>query len=81
VAFFGDKPVGFCCEVQGGVCGFDFGFDAWKFGIGGNIVDKEFSPAPINVGICWLEDSDFSGEHWYVRLICSCWGCGVGRKH
>jgi hypothetical protein len=38
-AFCGDKPAGLLCKVQGGVCGFDFSFDGWEFGIGGNIVD------------------------------------------
>jgi hypothetical protein len=26
-AFFGDEPAAFRCQLQGGVCGFDFGFD------------------------------------------------------
>jgi hypothetical protein len=58
--------------VQGGVCGFDFGFDIWKFGIGRNIVNKEFGLVPINIGIHWVEDIDFSGEHQQVGCICSC---------
>jgi hypothetical protein len=44
-------------------------------------VNKEFGPALIDMGIRWLEGIDFSGEHGQVRCICSCWGCGVGRKH
>jgi hypothetical protein len=81
VAFFGDKPVGFCCKVQGGVCSFDFGFDIWKFGIGRNVVDKEFGPVPIDTRIRGLEGIDFSREHRQVRCICSCRGCGVGHKY
>jgi hypothetical protein len=38
-AFFGDKPVGVLCKAQRGLCGFDFSFDGWEFGGGGNIVD------------------------------------------
>jgi hypothetical protein len=81
VALFRDKPEGFCCEVQGRVCSFDLVFDVWKFGASGNVVDKEFSPVPINARIRGLESVDFSGEHRQVRLVCSCWGCGVGYKH
>jgi hypothetical protein len=44
-------------------------------------VNKEFSLAPIDTRIHWLEGIDFSREHWQVRCICSSWGCGVGRKH
>jgi hypothetical protein len=51
VAFLRDKPAGVLYKVQGGVCSFDFGFDVWKFGVGGNIVNKEFGPAPIDMGI------------------------------
>jgi hypothetical protein len=61
-----DKPAGVLCKVQGGVCGFDFGFDVWKFGIGGNIVDKEFGLVTIDMGIYGLEGIDFSREHWQV---------------
>jgi hypothetical protein len=81
VAFFGDKPVGVLYEAQGGVCGFNFSFDVWEFGTGRNIVDKEFGPAPIDIGIYGLQGIDFSREHWQVGYIFSCWGCGVGRKH
>jgi hypothetical protein len=63
VAFFRDKPAGVLCKAQGGVRGFNFGFDVWKFGVGRNIVDKEFGPAPIDTRIRGLEGIDFSGEH------------------
>jgi hypothetical protein len=55
--------VGVLCEAQGGVCYFDFSFDIWEFGIGGNIVDKEFILVPIDMGIYWVEGIDFSREH------------------
>jgi hypothetical protein len=81
VMFFRDKPAWVLCEVQGGVCGFNFSFDVCEVGIGGNIVDKEFGPVPIDMGIRGLECIDFSREHWQVRCICSCWGYGVGYKY
>jgi hypothetical protein len=80
-AFFRDKPVGVLCEVYGGVPGFNFSFDIWEFGIGRNIVDKEFGLVPIDMGVYWVEGIDFSREHWQVRCICSCWGCGVSHKY
>jgi hypothetical protein len=64
VALLGDKPAGVLCKAQGGVCGFDFSFDISEFGIGGNIVDKEFGLAPIDMGICRVQGIDFSREHW-----------------
>jgi hypothetical protein len=81
VVFLRDKQVGVLCKAQGGVCGFDFGFNIWKFGVRRNIVDKDFGPAPIDTRIRRLEGIDFSGEHRQLGCICSCWGCGVGCKH
>jgi hypothetical protein len=39
VAFCGEMPAGVLCKVQGGVHGFNFSFDKWEIGIGGDIVD------------------------------------------
>jgi hypothetical protein len=81
VVFFRDKPAGVLCKAQGVVHGFDFGFDVWRFGVGRNIVNKEFSPVPIDMRIRWSEGIGFSSEHRQVRYICSSWGCGVRCKH
>jgi hypothetical protein len=67
--FFGDKPAWVLCEAQGGVYGFDFSFDICEVCIGGNLVNKECGPVPINTGIHGLEGIDFSREHWQVRCI------------
>jgi hypothetical protein len=79
--FFQDKPAGVLCEAQGGVYGFDFCFDICEFGIGGDIVDKVFGLAAIDMGVHGLEGIDFSREHWQVRPVCSFWGCRVCYKH
>jgi hypothetical protein len=46
------------------VCGFDFGFDVCKFGVGRNIVDKEFGLVSIDTRVRGLEGIDFSREYW-----------------
>jgi hypothetical protein len=81
MVFCWDEPVGVLAEAQGGVCGFDFRSDSRDVGVGGDIVQEEFSPAFVNSGFNWLQAFSGVGNDLQVGCICSCLSGGVGGKH
>jgi hypothetical protein len=81
MAFCWDEQAGVLAEAQGGVCGFDFRSDSREVGIGGVIVQEEFSPVFVNSGFDWLVAFCGIANDLQVRYICSCLGGGVSSKH